>query len=256
MKLLPYAQGSDEWLQARAGVITASRFKDARDRIGSLTEQQQAYVDAIKAGKSEAAALLAAGYKAKPRAEAVAKALAGEPTVQPGAAAVSYAWTIAMERIAGKPLDDTYVTWKMRRGQELEPAARRAYEARTGYIVEESGLLLTEDHLFGYSTDGLVEADGLIEVKCPASCDKLGAIWTNPADAAAEYIDQITGGLWLTGRKWCDLVVYCDWLEPIGKELFIKRITRDEEAIQALEDDLMEFAGMVSRFERALKEAA
>jgi hypothetical protein len=256
MIVLNLIQGSDEWLQARAGVITASRFSDARSKVGGLDEKQQAYVDAIKGGQSAKEAMLAAGYKAAPKAAAIEKALRGESTSEPSDKATKYAWTLAMERIAGKPLDDTFSTWQMKRGQELEPQARIAYEGRFPCMVEESGLVLTEDRLFGYSTDGFVDDDGMVEIKCPAACDKLGAIWTDPAHAADEYIDQINGGLWITGRKWCDLIVYCPWLEPVGKELFVKRITRDENAIEALEADLVEFSRLVSKYEELLRKEA
>lgn len=218
MMLLDLIQGSDEWLQARAGVITASRFSDARGKLSK----------ASKNGK------------------------AGDPTGD----AIKYAWTIAMERIAGKSLDDTFVTWQMRRGTELESPARVTYEARTGQLVEESGLVLTDDRLFGYSTDGFISDDGMVEIKCPAACDKIGAIWANPDAAAAEYIDQINGGLWITGRLWCDLIVYCPWLESVGKDLFIKRIHRDDNAIESLEADLMGFAAMVQENERLLRQQA
>jgi hypothetical protein len=247
MIFLDFSQGSQEWLDSRAGVCTASRFKDARHRVGGLTEQQQAYVDALQSGHSETQALIAGGYKKPPTAANVSRALAGQRVDVPGNAAISYAWTIAMERIAHKPLDETFVTWKMRRGQELEPEARAAYEVRTDYMVLESGLLLTDDKLFGYSTDGFVDDDGMVEIKCPATCDKLGNVWEHPETAHEEYIDQIEGGLWLTGRKWCDLVIYCPWLAPVGKDLFIKRIWRDEDRITALADDLVEFNKLASR---------
>ncbi|MEJ5151210.1 lambda exonuclease family protein [Comamonas sp. MYb396] len=245
MITLNYPQGSDDWLRARTGVCTASRFSDARQRIGGLTEQQRTYVDALKAGLPELEARTKAGYKAKPSAGSISKALAGERTDEPGSEAVKYAWLIAMETISGTPLDDSFVTYAMRRGRELEPQARMIYETRTGALVEEVSLILTEDSRFGYSADGTVDSDGLIEIKCPMACDKLGQVWANPESAHLEYIDQINGGLWITGRQWCDLVVYCPWLESVGKDLFIKRIFRDEDAIEELESDLVEFLHMV-----------
>lgn len=210
-----HVQGSPEWLQARSGAITASRFGDARARLKRASGDR-------KAGDWADAAL-------------------------------KYAWTVAMERIAGKPLDEAFVTWQMRRGTELEPEARRAYEGRTGTLVEEAGIVFTEDRRFGYSTDGFVEGDGMVEIKCPAACDKIGAVWTDPDHAAADYLDQILGGLWITGRQWCDLVVYCPWLEPVGKDLFIRRILRDEAAIEALESDLLQFLRLVESNEAALR---
>jgi len=214
MILVSAPQGSEAWLAARAGVTTASRFVDARAKLSR----------ASKSGKK------------------------GDPAGK----AIEYAWTIALERIAGSPLDQAFSTWQMKRGTELEPEARMAYEMASGLLAGESGLLLTDDSKFGYSSDGLVGDDGLIEIKCPANCQKIGEIWSNPETATAEYIDQIQGGLWLTGRKWCDFVMYCPWLESIGKELFVKRVMRDDEYIKELESDLIEFERLVESHRQSI----
>lgn len=253
MIVLNHPQGSQDWLQARVGAITASRFSDARSMVGGLTQQQATYVSAMLAGKGQASALLEAGYKNKPNAAAVELALAGQPVGEPSAKAISYAWLIAMETIAREPLDDMFVTYAMRRGQELEPRARAVYEQRTGAWVEEVSLILTDDERFGYSADGFRDDDGLIEIKCPMACDKLGEVWQFPESAHLEYIDQINGGLWITGRKYCDLIVYCPWLAPVGKDLFVKRIHRDDNAINELETDLVRFMRMVDEFVAILR---
>lgn len=244
---LHYPQGSEDWLQARAGVVTASRFKDAIHKVGGLDPKQQAYVDAILAGHDSETAKTMAGYKMVPTSSMIARALAGESVYSPSYKAISYAWTIAMEIIARKSLDETFVTWKMRQGQEREPQARRAYEAKTGELVEEVSLILTDDSAFGYSADGFVGDDGLIEIKCPGTPDVVGSVWEKPATAHEDYIHQINGGLWITGRKWCDLVIYYPELAPVGKELFIKRIHRDDDVINKLEEDLVEFHKIVRR---------
>jgi len=217
MIILDLPQGSQEWLEARAEVITASRFIDARAQLKV----------ASKNGK------------------------AGDFTGK----AIDYAWTIAMERISGQPLDQTFVTWQMRRGSELEPGGRMAYEIKTGQVVGDSGLILTDDSVFGYSSDGLVGDDGLVEIKCPASCQKIGSIWSDPVNATAEYIDQIQGGMWITGRKWCDFIMYCPWLESVGKELFIQRVERDDNYIEALEQDLLAFNALIEKYRKSITEA-
>lgn len=245
MIALNHPQGSEDWLRARAGVITASRYSDAISLVNGLTSQQQAYVDARLSGKSELEARAAAGYKNAPTASAVERALAGQEVGEPSDAAKKYAWLIACEIVSRVPLDDTFVTYAMRRGRDLEPQARRVYEARTGALIEEVSLVLTDDERFGYSADGFRDDDGLIEIKCPLACDKLGEAWAHPETAHLEYIDQINGGLWITGRKYCDLIVYCPWLSAVGKDLFVKRIHRDEAAITKLEDGLMRFLRMV-----------
>lgn len=131
-----------------------------------------------------------------------------------------------------------------------------AYESFTGNLASEAGIALTDDGLFGYSSDGLIESEGMIEIKCPAASQKIGTTWANPEHAADEYIDQIMGGMWITGRKWCDLVIYCPWLESVGKDLFIQRITRDDDYIEQLEADLWQFKLLVDEYEAKLRAKA
>lgn len=247
-------QGTPEWLAARAGACTASRFSLARQKVDGLTEQQALYVSALQSGKTDAEALAAAGYKSKPSGQAVAKALAGEPVGRPSDAALKYAQLLAIERISGQPQDDTFQTWAMRRGQELEPVARELYQIRTGSIVDEAGVVLTPDRQFGYSTDGQVYGQkGGIEIKCPAAADKVAGVWLDPEPILAEYIDQCDGGMWIEGWEWIDLVVYTPWLQSVGKDLFIHRFHRDENRIEALEADLVSFMRLVNNYEARLR---
>jgi hypothetical protein len=215
MKIIECEQGSETWFQLRAGVCTASRFSEARSKLSRASKNGSA----------------------------------GDPSGD----ALTYAWAVAIERINGKSIDLQFATPAMRRGTDLEPHARLAYELQTGLLASESGIAISECGKFAYSTDGLCGDDGLIEIKCPAAPQKIGAIWSNPEEADAEYIDQIQGGMWVTGRQWCDLVVYCPWLEAVGKDLFIKRIKRDESYISALEADLIGFSKLVDRYEEILR---
>lgn len=204
-----YPQGSDEWLQCRSGVITASRFKDARDTL-----------------KSGA----------------------------PSAKCTGYAAQVALERIAGRPVDKTFQNWQMREGQEQEGFARMAYEASTGLIVDEVGFVTTDDSLFGYSADGVIGDDGLLEIKTILSGEV--ALTVCGRRDLSGYMDQCLGGMWLTGRKWIDLVIWCPALEPINKHYTVHRLTRDENAIESLENDLMKFAALVASFEEEFKKEA
>ena len=212
MKLISCEQGMPEWFAARCGVITASRFKDACDRL-------------------------------KPKK--------GEDVGAPSVKCIGYAAEVAVERVSGQPAGDTFVTWQMKRGTELEPHARLAYEAATGNVAQESGIALTDDGRFGYSTDGFVGAEGCLEIKCPASPEKLVAMWRDRD--LAEYMHQIQGGLWLTGRRWADFVMYAPQLAPVGKDLFVLRVERDERFIEQLEADLVAFAAMVDENEHVLR---
>ena len=64
------------------------------------------------------------------------------------------------------------------------------------------------------------------------------------------------GYLWLLGRKWVDLVLWAPDLEALGLSMTVHRITRDENAIEALEADLMKFAALVNGYEQSLRSAA
>lgn len=203
MPWLQLDQGSEEWLTARRGKITGSRFKDARDKL--------------KGG-------------------------------QPSKACIGYAMDIARERIGGRA-PSKFQNAAMRTGTEQEPFARAMYEARTGHMVDEAGFYLSDDAVFGLSPDGLVNDDGVIEIKTMVGSDTL---FTAVADGdVSAYMDQCLGYLWLLGRQWVDLVIWT----PDLNHMAIHRITRDEDAIEALEADLMAFARLVTQYENTLRAA-
>ena len=196
-------QGSEEWLTARRGKITGSRFKDARDKL--------------KGG-------------------------------QPSKACLGYAMDVARERIGGSA-PSKFQNAAMRTGTEQEPFARAMYEARTGHMVDEAGFYLSDDAVFGLSPDGLIDDDGVLEIKTMVSSDTL---FTAVADGdVSAYMDQCHGYLWLLGRQWVDLVLWAPDLNHMG----IKRITRDEDAIEAMEADLIAFAKLVTQYENTLRAA-
>ena len=157
----------------------------------------------------------------------------------PSAKAKLYAKDVARERCGGQVME-IYQNAQMRFGSEQEELARQAYRLATGYNVQEVGFIATEDRLFGLSPDSLVNDDGVLEIKTMVSSDTL---FTAVVDGdISEYIDQCMGYLWMLGRQWVDLVLWAPDLEHLGLQLTIKRINRDENAIEALEADLMRFA--------------
>ena len=116
-------------------------------------------------------------------------------------------------------------------------------------MVDEAGFYLSDDAVFGLSPDGLIDDDGVLEIKTMVSSDTL---FTSVADGdVSAYMDQCLGYLWLLGRQWVDLVLWT----PDLNHMVIKRITRDEDAIEALEADLMAFARLVHQYEITLRAA-
>lgn len=253
MKFIECRQGTPEWDAARCRRITASRFADAVSMVGGLTDQQKNYVSLIVdqhlAPKDAAAG---AGYKALPTSDIVRRALAGERTEEFSDTARRYAADLSIERISTKPHGEPVKTWVMERGHVMEDAARRQYEARTGSFVTEAGICLTDDEVFGYSTDGLVDDDGLIEIKAPI--DSVKILTMLATGDTSEYDHQIQGGMWITGRKWCDFIMYVPDLATVGKDLFVKRIFRDEGFITGMVASLVEFDGLVASNEAVLRE--
>lgn len=249
-------QGSEEWHRSRAGVITASMFSTARDKINGLTRQQRLYVDAILSGCGEIEAREKAGYKAAPKAEVVQRALAGETVGEPSAAALDYAFRLAIERISGQPLDEGFETYSMRRGHELEPEARKEHEILTGEVVQRAGFILTNDRLFGASADGLIGDTGGSEYKCLISPERLREVLIG--GDVSDFTDQVQGCMWISGRAWWDFCLYCPALKPIDKHLWHRRIERDDDYIDAMVSDLAQFERLVSEYEINLrmKEAA
>lgn len=56
--------------------------------------------------------------------------------------------------------------------------------------------------------------------------------------------------MWLTGRVWWDFVMYCPALAPVGRDLYLRRIPRDDAYIEALESDLIDFNRLVEQYKR------
>jgi predicted phage-related endonuclease len=89
----------------------------------------------------------------------------------------------------------------------------------------------------GYSPDGLVGDDGLIEIKSRKQKIQLATILAD--EVPLENLAQIQCGLLVSGRKWLDYVSYCG-----GMPLYTKRVHPDArwreaiiEAVAAAEDE-------------------
>lgn len=252
-------QGGEEWHLARAGRITASMFSTVRAKVNGLDEKQRKYVEAILSGKSESAARDIAGYKAAPKAESVSLAIRNGSADSVGEfsdVAKNYAFRLAVERISGEPLDEGYQNFAMRRGHELEPRARMEHELQSGLFVERAGFVMTADGVFGASADGLIDPDEGSEYKCFIAPEKLRSFWID--NDPSSVMEQAQGCMWITGRKRWHICLYCPALESAGKQLWWQVFNRDDDFIERMEADLIEFKGLVDQYEQKLrlKEAA
>lgn len=170
---------------------------------------------------------------------------------KPAATALDYAMQLACERIAGETLDNTFQTWQMKRGTELEAEARTAYEFRHDCDVAEVGFMLSDCGNFCGSPDGLIGDDGGIEIKCPIGASQLRKLFIDLD--RTDYLDQVQGNLWISGRQWYDLVIYCPFLLPANRDLTVIRYERDESHIKQLEADLTVFNGLVNEYKAKIE---
>lgn len=127
------------------------------------------------------------------------------------------AMLLAAERITGWT-DPTFTSDDMWRGIEDEPRARAKYAEHYAPVVE-AGFMVEDRWGFriGYSPDGLVGDDGLIEIKSRRSKVQLATILAD--QVPAENMAQLQCGLLVSGRKWIDYVSYCG-----GMPLYVIRV--------------------------------
>lgn len=152
------------------------------------------------------------------------------------------------EQFTGEPADTFGGNRHTERGHLLEPVARDFVSQRLGITIESCGLIL--NHGVGYSPDGLVGEDGLVEIKT-----KLPKILIDVILAEAipkEHVVQCQVGLWVSERDHIDFGAF--W--P-GMPLFHRRAGRDEPMIKKLEQRVKDFYEiMEKRTERIIELAA
>jgi len=157
--------------------------------------------------------------------------------------------TLVAERITGH-VDPVYVNSDMLRGTLDEPIARDLY-SRHHAPVRETGFMVRDDWGFsiGYSPDGLVGDDGLVEAKSRKQKKHLQTILAD--QVPTENMAQIQCGLLVSGREWCDYISYSG-----GMPLWPKRVYADQRwqdaivaAVRAFEETAAE---MVATYEAAV----
>ena len=182
-------QGSDEWLQARCGIVTASI-------VGKLLTPTG------KPASNEAARTL--------RARLIA------------------------ERYTGHS-EHTPQTFDMWRGSMDEPLARDLYAKHYAPVTEVGFMTRRDgDAVGGYSPDGLVGDDGLIEIKSKKPHLHMSTLLTG--EVPTQHMAQLQMGLWVSGRDWIDYVQFSG-----GMPLFVTRVYPDIAWQDAIEGVLTDF---------------
>jgi YqaJ-like viral recombinase domain len=156
-----FDQGSEQWHQARLGLLTAS-------------EMHLIVTPGLKVAAND-----------KTRA---------------------HEWELLAQRITGhvepQHMNDNFI-----RGHEDEIKARNLYSA-TYAPVKKSGFVTNDKWGFtiGYSPDGLIGDDGLLECKSRRQRFQVEVLMTG--EVPTEHVIQCQTGLLVTERKWLDYVSY------------------------------------------------
>lgn len=168
------------------------------------------------------------------------------PKGKPSTQAEKYMHKLLAERIMGHPVIEFAGPWA-ERGKDLEADAALYYEgvreielSRVGFVTNDAGTV-------GASPDRFVGEDGILELKVPAEHTHVAYLLTRAVDA--EYWPQVQGQLWVTGRKWLDIMSYHPEMPPA-----IVRVDRDERYIGTLAVAIEEFSGALERKAIELRE--
>ncbi len=181
-------------------------------------------------------------------ASAVGKLLTPTLKVADNDASRALTATLVAERITGWA-EETRMTPDMWRGVEHEPFARDTYSGHYEQAVEIGFMVRREDDwTLGYSPDGLVRDDGLIEIKCPRAKSHLNTILTDQVPPS--YMAQLQAGLLVSGREWIDYVSFCG-----GMPLYVKRVLPDPAWHKAVTAACQKFETTAAEMGAAYKQA-
>ncbi|XP_076289824.1 uncharacterized protein LOC143213653 [Lasioglossum baleicum] len=125
-------------------------------------------------------------------------------------------------------------------GRKYEHTALEELASREGITITECGLFIDASIPYlGASPDGVIDDDGIVEIKCPYTAENVTpeeaiqsvqAVKTMFTDSTGtalrkthRYFYQVQGQLHITGRKYC---IFCVWTRKGIKSI---RVDRDDE---------------------------
>lgn len=164
-----------------------------------------------------------------------------------GAGAYTYINGLAFERLTGESSSVFDGNEWTKRGQELEPVARRMYEKKTGLDV--SMVSFVKNKGFGFSPDGLIYKtqpmwpEGAIEIKVKQPAEQMHIL--RSGEIPKKHLDQLHGGLSCAELDWIDFVSYCP-----GLPLFIKRVYAKD-----CQDKIRNIESLVVKYNEMIDEA-
>lgn len=153
----------------------------------------------------------------------------------------AYMAQLICERLTGKSLEEERGNFfDIRRGVNLESAARVEYEMRRGVVVDTAGFVKHPSlPMAGCSPDGLIGKIGMVQLKAPRRHVHLD--WIMSGVVPGEHKDQMLFELSChPEREWNDFVSYVEDLPP-HLQLFVVRLPRDPVKIEEIEAAVAKF---------------
>lgn len=160
-----------------------------------------------------------------------------------GNPAKQLAVNIAVEQIKGEPLVSDYTNEHMERGHAEEPIARDLYEQTFFTTITNGGFF--DNGFTGCSPDGLIDTEGLVEIKSAIPHIHYSRIKRQGLDPAYRW--QCVNNLRETKREWLDFISYCSTF-PDEWQLYICRLHAEQcaEDFKKLESRIGEFEWLVA----------
>jgi hypothetical protein len=141
----------------------------------------------------------------------------------------SYMRKLAGERLTGIPME-SYSNDDMDRGREQEPEILARYVFERDVEVTPCGFIRNGKK--GCSPDGLVGADGMVQIKSAAPHVMIEILMDSMKGIVPKkHLPQCQGELWVAERKWTDLVIGSSPRLPLA----VFRLQRDQQYINDIE---------------------
>jgi putative phage-type endonuclease len=155
-----------------------------------------------------------------------------------------------IERLTGQWAEH-FVSDAMLWGTMHEDEARAVYETRHGVLVAECAYFPhpTIAHS-GASPDGLVEEEGVIEIKCPTTKTHLDTILSG--EIPENHFYQMAWEIKCSDKKWADFVSYDPRL-PGNLSYFCKRYEPSEDFLAGITSDVIKFLAELDELEARVR---
>jgi putative phage-type endonuclease len=147
---------------------------------------------------------------------------------------------VVYERKTGVLLPEEKFTSKaIENGHEREQMARDQYIDETFTLVKNGGFCEMNEWI-GCSPDGLVDENGLLQIKCPDFSTIVE--YKQTGKLPLNYNRQMQFELMVTEREWNDFYVFYPLITP-----FTIRVPRDESLIKEIQDKVNEAIETVTK---------